>query len=109
MDSRKLAVVTFACAVFAQSLFPTLLVSQHFSDWSIPVNLGPFINSAANDQHAGISPDNLSLYFASDRAGGSSSSDLWFSRRPSVDAPWPPPQNLGIQINSPAGEFAPAF
>jgi hypothetical protein len=109
MDLTKLAVVTFACAIFVQCLFPTALVSQHFSDWSAPVNLGPVINSAANDQHAGISPDNLSLYFASDRAGGSGSSDLWFSRRPNVDAPWPPPQNLGSVINSPAGEFAPAF
>jgi WD40-like Beta Propeller Repeat len=109
MDLRKLAVVTFTCTIFVQCLFPTALVSKHFSDWSAPVNLGPVINSAANDQHAGISRDNLSLYFASDRAGGNGSSDLWFTRRPSVDAPWPPPQNLGSVINSPAGEFAPAF
>ncbi len=41
-----------------------------FSDWSAPVNLGPVVNSAYNDQHPSISKDGLSLYFVSNRPGG---------------------------------------
>src|SRR5260370_38451549 len=41
-----------------------------FSDWSEPVNLGPVVNSAFNDQHPAISADGLSLYISSDRPGG---------------------------------------
>jgi WD40-like Beta Propeller Repeat len=88
--------------------------AQRFSDWSAPVNLGSVINSASNDQQPGISPDNLSLYFASDRPGGVGNNaagnfDLWVSHRASVDAPWGEPQNLGSTINTSYVEFAPAF
>jgi hypothetical protein len=41
-----------------------------FSPWSEPVNLGPAVNSTSNDFHPGISKDELSLYFTSDRPGG---------------------------------------
>src|SRR6266704_3251117 len=37
------------------------------SEWSAPVNLGPVINSTAIDNHAAISKDGLSLFFASNR------------------------------------------
>ena len=40
------------------------------SEWSAPVNLGPVINSTAIDNHAAISKDGLSLFFASNRVGG---------------------------------------
>ena len=36
-----------------------------------PTNLGPKVNSSANDFGTSISPDGLSLYFASTRLGGS--------------------------------------
>ena len=36
-----------------------------------PTNLGPTVNSSANDFGTSISPDGLSLYFASTRLGGS--------------------------------------
>jgi hypothetical protein len=83
--------------------------AQRFSDWSVPVNLGSTINSAANDQHPAISNDNLSLYISSDRAGGFGNLDIWVSQRPSVDSPWGTPQNLGPNINSSGRELAPAF
>src|SRR2546430_4850160 len=38
--------------------------------WAAPVNLGPVVHSAFNDQHPSISRDNLSLYFVSNRPGG---------------------------------------
>src|SRR5713101_8698274 len=33
--------------------------------WSPPVNLGPVVNSAFNDRHPAISPNDLSLYITS--------------------------------------------
>jgi Tol biopolymer transport system component len=80
-----------------------------YSDWSEPVNLGPVINTASNDQHPALSKDGLSLYFTSSRPDGFGADDLWVSQRASVDDPWGPPQNLGAVINTSGVDFAPAF
>ncbi len=73
-----------------------------FSDWSEPVNLGPVVNSAFNDQHPAISPNGLSLYITSDRPGGFGfpNFDIYVSQRASLDDNWGPPQNLGPIINT---------
>jgi WD40-like Beta Propeller Repeat len=76
------------------------------SDWSAPVNLGPTVNSAANDLAAELSKDALSLYFASNRPGGSGANDLYVSQRASVDDPWGPPTNLAM-LNTVAGDAGP--
>ena len=80
-----------------------------YSDWSAAVNLGPAINSGSNEQHPAISKDGLSLYFASDRAGGMGGLDIYVSQRSSVDDPWGPPANLGHNINSAGNDLAPTF
>ncbi len=77
--------------------------------WSPPVNLGPVVNSAFNDRHPAISPNDLSLYITSDRPGGfgpKGTWNIWVSRRASLHDPWGPPRNLGPNINTPGG-FAP--
>src|SRR5262249_44706445 len=56
------------------------------SPWGTPVNLGPTINSSAADSEPLISPDGLSLYFSSNRAGGRGQYDIWVATRPSADA-----------------------
>lgn len=87
--------------------------AQQFSDWSDPVNLNLLlnqttpINTASDDQHMAISKDGLSLYFASNRAGGCGDFDIWVTQRASVDSPWEPPVNLGCTVNSSARDFAP--
>src|SRR5262249_32587495 len=86
-----------------------LAAQPRYSDWSQPVNLGPVINSAFNDQHPALSKDGLSLYISSNRPGGYGADDLWVSHRASVDDAWEPPQNLGPVINTAAVEFSPAF
>ena len=86
-----------------------LTAQPRYSNWSEPVNLGPVINTAFNDQHPALSKDGLSLYFTSNRPGGQGADDLWVSQRASVDDPWGPPQNLGPTINTGAVEFSPAF
>jgi Tol biopolymer transport system component len=80
-----------------------------YSDWSPPTNLGPGVNSAAEDFAPHSSKDRLSLYFASTRPGGLGGEDLWLSKRSSTDAPWGEPVNLGSIINTAANERSPGL
>jgi len=80
-----------------------------YSDWSTPVNLGPIVNSAGDDNRPAISKDGLSLIVSTNRPGGFGNLDLWVSQRASVDDPWGPLQNMGPSINSDSGESAPTF
>ena len=82
---------------------------QEYSGWSAPVNLGPVINTSANEQHAFISKDGLSLFLSSNRTGTTGGLDIWVSERESVDAPWGAPVNLGLNINTSADDFAPSL
>ncbi|HVH68783.1 MAG TPA: hypothetical protein VM716_13020 [Gemmatimonadales bacterium] len=77
--------------------------------WSEPVNLGATVNSASTDNAPALSPDGLSLYFASNRPGGVGNADLWVSHRASPDSPWEIPVNLGPGINSPGIESGPCL
>ena len=78
--------------------------ATRFSEWSAPVNLGSVVNSSFNDAAPEMSKDGLSLYFGSNRPGGSGGNDIWVSRRASTDDPWGVPVNLGEVINGPANE-----
>jgi WD40 repeat protein len=78
-----------------------------FSAWSTPTNLGPVVNSASNEQHPSISRDGLSLYFVSNRPGGFGLNDIWVTQRADPAAPWGPPHNLGLAINTSSNDFAP--
>jgi len=49
--------------------------------WSAPVNLGPHVNSAANELRASLSWDGTTLYFGSTRAGGEGSQDIYVTTR----------------------------
>jgi hypothetical protein len=49
--------------------------------WSAPANLGPAVNSAAVDQRPYIAADRQTLFFASDRTGGSGGMDLYVTSR----------------------------
>src|SRR5438445_3716706 len=78
--------------------------------WSAPVNLGSVINSSASDAFVAISPDGLSLYFASSRPGGLGGPfDMYVLQRASVFDPWGPPVNLGPALNTAFDEGNPAF
>ena len=75
--------------------------------WGPPENLGPTVNSTANDQTAAISPDGRRLYFASDRPGGFGGLDIYVSTRKNKrdDFAWGPPKNLGSAVNTTQPEF----
>ena len=46
-------------------------------DWSIPVNLGPSVNSVSLDGLTSISSDGYTCYLMSGRSGGEGALDLW--------------------------------
>src|SRR6266550_736533 len=79
------------------------------SEWSEPVNLGPVINSSALDANAGLSPDEHTIYFVSNRSGGLGNNDIWMSHRQCLPCDWEAPVNLGAPINSDAVEGAPTL
>jgi hypothetical protein len=50
--------------------------------WTCPVNLGPVLNSSANDLQADLADDAEELFFSSNRQpGGFGSDDLWMTKR----------------------------
>lgn len=74
--------------------------------WSIPVNLGPPVNSAAWEAQPSISPDGRTLYFVCNRGGGYGGMDLWKSTL-NENGLWSSPVNLGKNINTSGDEMSP--
>jgi WD40-like Beta Propeller Repeat len=50
--------------------------------WSVPVNLGPNVNSVAAETRASFADHGRTLYFGSTRAGGEGSTDIYLTTRP---------------------------
>jgi hypothetical protein len=80
-----------------------------YGDWSGPVNLGPILNGASNDQTPALTPDGLSLYFDSDRPGGLGGRDVWVSHRATLSSPWGAPANLGAPVNTASADYNVGF
>jgi hypothetical protein len=89
-----------------------------FSPWAPATNAelipgtSEDLNTAAQDGCPIQSPDGLSLFIASNRpafAGDTTADlDIWVASRPTRDAPWGAPVNLGAPVNSPTSdEFCP--
>ena len=89
--------------------------SDAAGDWSKPENVGAPVNTSACEAHPCLAADELSLYFCDGRGheamprrpGGLGASDLWVTRRPTLDDPWEEPVNLGPAVNSEHHEHAP--
>jgi hypothetical protein len=89
-------------------------LSFTYGPWSSPEDLGSVVNTSSNDQHPGISPDGLSLYFHSNRPGNvdgstAGTSDIWITHRASTASAWGAPQNLGPIVNSTTNDTAPTL
>lgn len=82
--------------------------SRSGSTWNSPINMGSTINSSADEISPCLSPDGLTLYFASNRVGGKGRLDLWFSNRQNISSPWQTPINL-TRVNSGENDFAPCM
>ncbi len=75
-------------------------------EWTVPVNLGPEVNSAAWESQPSISADGRMLFFVSDRRGGEGNKDIYVSYKLDNDK-WTKAENVGEQINSPYDEISP--
>jgi outer membrane protein OmpA-like peptidoglycan-associated protein len=67
--------------------------------WGDPVNLGPNINTAGDEQCPFLHADNQTLYFTSVNWPGYGNDDLFLSRK-QPDGSWSKPENLGYPINT---------
>jgi outer membrane protein OmpA-like peptidoglycan-associated protein/tetratricopeptide (TPR) repeat protein len=72
--------------------------------WSAPVNMGPEINTAGNEQCPVIAKDDQTLYFNTDGRIGMGGADLYVARK-GTDGRWGKPENLGYPINTFADEI----
>jgi hypothetical protein len=113
---ENVAALGLTYLVLAATLIPlaSLISAQdppEFSDWSAPVNLGPPVNTTFAEIAPFISKDGLSLYHVRNTvaAGGFGGSDIWVSRRATINDPWGVPQNVGPTINTSANETSPSL
>jgi hypothetical protein len=77
--------------------------------WGEPINAGPRVNTAADEGGMELSADGLSLFFSSDRPGGSGDIDLWVATRPTRNVEWGDPMNLGPIVNSAQSDGTPSL
>jgi len=83
-----------------------------YDNWGAPVNLGPTVNSSANEGVSSISADGRMLFFSSflfgpPRPGGYGDFDIWVATRATVSDPWAAPVNLGPMVNSSLQDVSP--
>ena len=77
--------------------------------WNEPESLGPVVNSPFTEGVPKLSRDGLTLFFSSDRPGGSGRRDIWVTSRATRAAPWTAPHNLGPAINGSGNDWCPAI
>jgi len=77
-------------------------------EWRTAMSLGETVNSMAHEDEPAISRDGLTLYFSSNRPGGLGGTDLWVTTRPTRQAAWGDPVNLGPTVNGSGDDFAPS-
>ena len=74
--------------------------------WGETVDLGPNINTKYWEGSCSISADEQTLYFASERPGGSGGKDIYISKK-MADGSWGKAENLGPAINTANNEDSP--
>lgn len=76
------------------------------TEWSMPRNLGPFVNTPAWESQPSLSADGRTLYFISDRRSGMGMRDIWMSTL-DEKGKWTRAVNMGKPINSEYDEMSP--
>ena len=66
--------------------------------WSSPVNLGPEVNTKANEDAPFIHPDQKTLFFTSDGHNTMGGRDIFVTRM--VGNKWTNPENMGYPVNT---------
>ncbi|QKG79352.1 OmpA family protein [Tenuifilum thalassicum] len=72
--------------------------------WSEPVNLGPQINTAYNEESPILCPNGKTLYFASQGHNSMGGFDIFYSSKIG-DGAWSVPTNVGYPFNTPDDEY----
>jgi Tol biopolymer transport system component len=75
--------------------------------WGAPTRVEE-LRSGGTDGTPIVSPDGLTIWFASTRAGGAGGMDIWSARRNRRSAPWSAPTYVAA-LSSPEGDKAPAI
>jgi peptidoglycan-associated lipoprotein len=73
--------------------------------WSMPQIV--FSDTAANMGHPGISKDELTIAFSSDRPGGEGKHDIWVAQRKNKVTDFGYPKNIGDVINTAGDDMFP--
>jgi hypothetical protein len=74
--------------------------------WSEPSNLRSPVNTSYWESQPSISADGRTLFFSSNRPGGSGGKDIWYSKLNDKNI-WTIPVNMGKTINSEGDEMSP--
>jgi outer membrane protein OmpA-like peptidoglycan-associated protein len=70
--------------------------------WTSPVNLGPEINTKANEDAPFIHPDQKTLFFTSDGHNTMGGRDIFMTKL--VGNKWTSPENMGYPVNTTAND-----
>lgn len=81
-------------------------IEKEGENWSRPKPLGQHIQSKYLESTASLTPDNKTIFFASNRPGGYGGMDIYKSDKKD-DGTWGRAVNLGARINTKANEDAP--
>ncbi len=73
--------------------------------WSNPINAGPAINSAGDDESPFVHYDGQTMYFMRNSKEGLGGYDLYIARK-GIDGKWQKAENMGSPINTGADEGA---
>ena len=77
------------------------------ANWTNPQAINLTSDSTVTVGHPAISPDDMTLYFASDMPGSIGAMDIWMVQRDSPNGEFGSPQNLGETINTKGNEMFP--
>ncbi len=75
---------------------------QANGSWSAPQNLGPQVNSKANEDAPFIHPDQKTLFFTSDGHNSMGGRDIFVTKL--VGDKWTTPENMGYPVNTTAND-----
>ncbi len=98
LKSRKIKfILSVLMIIFIKGSYKTSRADFTFGP---PINLGSQINTRYSEGLVCVASDNLSIYFTSNRPGGSGNHDLYMATRASIGEEWSQPANLGATVDS---------